>query len=315
MEVRKKSLLIGINYLGSDHQLNGCHRDVENIAEFLSYRGYSSDPRSQVILRDDLGGMYYPSGRNILAAIDWLVSEPGTCNFFHYSGHGGQVRDPTGQRPSGILDTICPVDFEERGQIDSDTLHQHLVSRMPASNTLFAILDCCHSGSALELPYVYKTDDEGNVSLIDNIREGMHLMSEASDLLRGGFSFDKLAEARDLYAGATSFFRSFKHMGEEQQAEEGLGEDEDSAMYQQEHKMVAMFSGCRDDQTSADANIGGVNEGAMSWAFLQVMRTCPSPSFLQTLHETRLCLRQSNYEQVPQLSVGLQMDLERPLTL
>lgn len=66
MEMRKKSLLIGINYLGSDHQLNGCHRDVDNMAEFLSYRGYSSDPRSQVILRDDMGGMYYPSGHNML---------------------------------------------------------------------------------------------------------------------------------------------------------------------------------------------------------------------------------------------------------
>lgn len=62
----KKSLLIGINYTGSQHQLNGCHRDVENMAEFLSYRGFSSDPRSQVILRDDMGGMYYPSGHNML---------------------------------------------------------------------------------------------------------------------------------------------------------------------------------------------------------------------------------------------------------
>lgn len=189
------------------------------------------------------------------------------------------MRDPTGQRPSGLLDTICPVDFESRGQLDSDTLHQHLVSRMPPNSTLFAILDCCHSGSALELPYVYKTDDAGNVSLLDNIKQGMHLMSEASDLLSNGFSFNKLAEAQDLYAGATSFFRSFKHMGEEQQA--GLGEDENGAMYQQEHKMVTMFSGCRDDQTSADANIGGVNEGAMSWAFLEVMKRSPNPSFLE----------------------------------
>ncbi|CEJ92393.1 Putative Metacaspase [[Torrubiella] hemipterigena] len=251
---------------------------------------------------------------NILrAAIDWLVSEPGTCNFFHYSGHGGQVKDPTGVKPSGILDTICPVDFQTNGQIDSDTLHQHLVSRMPPNSTLFAILDCCHSGSALELPYVYKSDDEGNVSMIDNIRQGMHLMEEASDLLVGGFSFNKLAEAQDLYAGATSFFRSFKHMGEEQQA--GLGSDEMHAQYAQEHKTVAMFSGCRDDQTSADANIGGMSEGAMSWAFLEVMKRNQNPSFVETLQETRTCLRQSNYEQVPQLSVGLQMDLNQPLFL
>lgn len=69
MSARKKSLLIGINYTGSNHQLNGCRQDVENVAEFLSYRGYSSDPRSQVILRDDYGGMYYPSGHNMLVSI------------------------------------------------------------------------------------------------------------------------------------------------------------------------------------------------------------------------------------------------------
>jgi metacaspase-1 len=95
---RKKSLLIGINYTGSENELHGCHQDVENIAEFLRYQGYPDDPRSQVILRDDREGSYNPTGHNILvnltftsagltfadrtqAAIDWLVSEPGTTNF------------------------------------------------------------------------------------------------------------------------------------------------------------------------------------------------------------------------------------------
>jgi hypothetical protein len=178
-----------------------------------------------------------------------------------------------------VLDTICPVDFRESGQIDSDTLHQHLVSRMPPQSTLFVILDCCHSGSALELPYIYKSDDDGNVSMFDNLRQGVHLMTEASDLMMGGFSFNKLAEAQDLYAGATSFFRSFKHMGEQQAP--GLGADEDNAMYEQEHKMVTMFSGCRDDQTSADANEGGMSQGAMSWAFLETMKRIQNPTYLQ----------------------------------
>lgn len=66
MSGRKKSLLIGINYTGSENALNGCHQDVMNVAEFLSYRGYSNHPQCQVILRDDLGGPYYPSGYNIL---------------------------------------------------------------------------------------------------------------------------------------------------------------------------------------------------------------------------------------------------------
>ncbi len=63
------------------------------------------------------------------------------------------------------------------------------------------------------------------------------------------------AEAQDLYAGPASFFRGFKHMGESQP--DGLGEGENYATYVREHKMVTMFSGWRDDQTSADANING----------------------------------------------------------
>jgi hypothetical protein len=171
------------------------------------------------------------------------------------------------------------VDFQENGQINSDILHEHLVSRLPPNSTLFVILDCCHSGSALELPFVYRSDDEGNVNLMDNLKEGMHLFGEANDLFRGGFSFQKLGEAEDLYAGATNFFRSFKHMGESQLP--GLGEDSNYAEYEREHKMVSMLSGCRDDQTSADANIGGMSEGAMSWAFLETMKRIPNPTYLQ----------------------------------
>ncbi len=111
---------------------------------------------------------------------------------------------------------------------------------------------------------------------MDNLKTGVRLFAEGEELLSGGFSFDKLAEVKDLYAGATSFFRSFKHMGEEQ---EGL-EEGDYAAYEREHKMVTMFSGCRDDQTSADANIGGVSEGAMSWAFLQTMKRMSNPTYL-----------------------------------
>ena len=209
--------------------------------------------------------------------MDWLVSEPGTINFLHYSGHGGQVRDPTGNHPSGVLDTICPVDFQENGQIDSDMLHQKLVRSLPSNSSLFVILDCCHSGSALELPLVYRGDDDGNVNLVDNIKQGVRLLGEANSLIQGGsFNMD---EAQDLYAGATSFFRSFKHMGDQQQS--GLGQDADYQENSGDQKMVTMFSGCRDDQTSADANIQGTSEGAMSWAFLETMKRIPNPTYIE----------------------------------
>jgi metacaspase-1 len=280
--LRRKSLLIGINYTGSKNQLRGCQQDVRNMTQFLISRGYPSDEKSMVILTDARQGPFYPSGRNILAAMDWLVSEPGTQCFLHYSGHGGQVPDPDGDRESGLDDTIVPVDFEQNGQITSDTLHRHLVSKLPPSSSLFIVFDCCHSGSALELPFVYRTDEDGNVNLVDSVKKGISLVMAANNLIQGGFSTDKARDAQQLVAGAKSFFKGLTHRNDQG---EGLQEDDD---YQEdwasEGKSVFMFSGCRDDQTSADANIAGANVGAMSWALLETMHRYsndPNLSYVQ----------------------------------
>ena len=309
------------------------------MAQFLNFKGYSSDPKSQVIMRDDRNtdprGPFFPTGKNILAAMHWLISEPSTCNFLHYSGHGGQVRDPDGDRDSGLDDTIVPVDYEKHGQIDSDKLHKTLVSALPPSSTLFVIFDCCHSGSAIELPFVYRSDADGNVSMMDNVKTGVNLLQQAGSLIQGGFTMDKLAHAKDLFAGASTLFRQFQNSGEPQ--EEGVGEEHFVEDWKSEHKFVTMFSGCRDDQTSADANIGGESVGAMSWAFLETMKRNPNPTYLnvrscvaypllkfnepwctkiilQTLQQTRATLGQSKYKQVPQLSIGFkELDLAQPL--
>ncbi|KAH8723738.1 peptidase C14, caspase domain-containing protein [Phaeosphaeriaceae sp. PMI808] len=309
---RKKSLLIGINYVGSQHVLRGCHSDVDNMAEFLSYHGYDNSHKNRVILVDrpevERDSPYWPDGHNLLAAMDWLVSEPGCTLFLHYSGHGGQIEDADGNRTTGIDDTIVPVDFETRGQISSTILHEHLVTRMAPDCTLFIIMDCCHSGSAVELPYVYRSDADGRISLLDNLKVGARLVGDAQRLIDGGFSYSKLGEAKQLLAGASSFFKGLKHMGE--QEEEGLADGEFVGQYGSEMKMVTMFSGCRDDQTSADAHIGGEATGAMTWAFLETMRKEQSPSYARTLQLTRRLLGESNYAQIPQLSSGMDIDLE-----
>ncbi|KAF2469175.1 peptidase C14 [Lindgomyces ingoldianus] len=315
---RKKSLLIGINYTGTKNALQGCHQDIDNIAEFLSYRGYTDDHRSRIVLSDLRGvpydSPYYPTGHNILAAMDWLVCEPNSTLFLHYSGHGGQIQDVDGNRSTGLDDSIVPIDFEERGQISSTLLHEHLVTRMAPGCTLFIVMDCCHSGSAVELPFVYRSDSEGQINLMDNLKAGAQLVGQASNLIQGGFSYEKIGEARELFAGATSFFRGLKHMGE--QEEEGLAGGEFAGQYGSEQKMVTMFSGCRDDQTSADARIQGQSTGAMTWAFLETMKRDANPSYVQALQTTRKLLDQSKYSQIPQLSCGVEMDLENtPLIL
>lgn len=134
---------------------------------WLQHRGFPAAEPFVIVLADDRSGVYYPTGQNILAALHWLVSEPGYSCFLHYSGHGGQVADPYGDRASGFYDTIVPVDFEVNGHIDSGILHRNLVTGLAADCQLHVILDCCHSGSAMELPYVYRSDEDGNVGLVD----------------------------------------------------------------------------------------------------------------------------------------------------
>ncbi|QIX01897.1 hypothetical protein AMS68_007414 [Peltaster fructicola] len=315
---RKKSLLIGINYVGSQHALQGCHQDVNNMREFLTAMGYPSDSRSQVVMRDDGNtdprGPMFPNGHNLLAAMQWLVSEPNTVNFLHYSGHGGQVPSE-GYGSSGFSDTIVPVDFERGGQIPSNILHRTLVSSLPANSTLFIVLDCCHSGSALELPYVFRADENGNVNMMDNVKTGMLLMGEASHLIQGGFTIDKVGEAKQLLAGATDFFRGLTHKPAETD-QYGLGESKTADTYRNEGmRNVWMYSGCRDDQTSADASIQGSHVGAMSWAFLESMkRYGTGQSYLQVLQNTRQILA-DKYTQIPQLSVGYEQDLNYQLRI
>ncbi|KAI7564220.1 hypothetical protein KC343_g5577, partial [Hortaea werneckii] len=226
----------------------------------------------------------------------------------HYSGHGGQVPSDD-YRTSGFDDTIVPVDYETQGQIPSGVLHQALVTKLPPDSTLFIVFDCCHSGSAVELPYVYRTDQDGNVNLLDNVEAGMRLIGSASHLLQGHLSKANIGEAKSLLAGATDFFKGLAH----QQAsvdQYGLDESDTMDSYASEGaKNVWMYSGCRDDQTSADASIQGSHVGAMSWAFLNSMKEFgPQQTFVQVLQHTRQLLK-GNYAQVPQLSVGYEQDL------
>ncbi|EED22794.1 conserved hypothetical protein [Talaromyces stipitatus ATCC 10500] len=315
---RRKALIIGINYYGSEHALKGCINDAYNIRQFLvEERGFSPDQRDMVMLTDEPkneGTPFYPTGQNLIAAFKWLVSynNPGDSVWLSYSGHGGQVADDYGDRESGFNDTICPVDFETNGQITSSTLHKLIISPMNPYARLTILFDCCHSGSAVELPYTYRPDADGNINLVNNLKEGVHLAMEASNLLQGGFSMDRLDDARSFVAEAATFFHSLHHQPEEAD-EQGLVDEGFHENWRNEAKDAWMFSGCADGQTSADTSIRGRATGAMSWAFMNVMRENPQQSYLDVLANTRYLIQQ-HYSQIPQLSVGGEYDLSQPVS-
>ncbi|CAE6412333.1 unnamed protein product, partial [Rhizoctonia solani] len=157
---RKKALCIGINYRDPNIRLNGCINDVRNVAEFLTVQfGYKKEDIRQ--LTDDTTDYHFlPTRENIIAAMHWLVEDarPTDTLFFHFSGHGGQIKDLDGDEADGFDEIIYPLDFMEAGHILDDEMHEIMVQPLRAGCRLTAIFDCSHSGSALDLPYTYSTD-------------------------------------------------------------------------------------------------------------------------------------------------------------
>eukprot|EP00920_Eleutheroschizon_duboscqi_P005282 GHVT01012211.1.p1 GENE.GHVT01012211.1~~GHVT01012211.1.p1 ORF type:complete len:244 (+),score=33.98 GHVT01012211.1:517-1248(+) len=96
---RKKALLIGINYFNTSSRLNGCISDVRRMRQtIVAIFGFPDNENSLVCLTDDSRDPNYrPTRHNILTACRWLSCDAreGDCLFFHYSGHGGQMADPT----------------------------------------------------------------------------------------------------------------------------------------------------------------------------------------------------------------------------
>lgn len=156
----KRAVLIGINYVGQNGELSGCHNDVHNISKYLR-RGLGFEQSNMTVLMDD-GRHEQPTYSNIMRAFEWVVreSQPGDTVWIHYSGHGGRVEDQDGDEDDGYDETLIPVDFQRRGQIRDDDLLKYLVKPMSEGVLMTCLMDCCHSGTVLDLPYNFIGDGE-----------------------------------------------------------------------------------------------------------------------------------------------------------
>lgn len=169
---------------------------------------------------------------------------------------------------------------------------------------LTILFDCCHSGSACELPYVFRPDADGNINLMDTLKKGAGLVRAAEKLIQGGWSRDKVSDAKMLLGGATDFFNGLHHMRGHDADDDGLAAENFSEHWEREGKDVWMFSGCRDDQTSADATISGAATGAMSWAFIGTMRDSPELSYVQ------VCMHIDSWAEMMKIKAKLRLAME-----
>eukprot|EP00986_Skeletonema_menzelii_P006867 scaffold2612_cov132-Skeletonema_menzelii.AAC.3 len=159
---RHKSLLIGINYTGTRAALRGCINDAKNMQTLLLRNGFPNDGSHMLMLTDERhrGSEYQPTASNIMKAMAWLMNDvqKGDVLFFHFSGHGGQVPDKTGHEADGWNETLIPLDHTRAGQISDDVLWGSLVYNLPEGARLTALMDMCHSGTGLDLPYDYNVN-------------------------------------------------------------------------------------------------------------------------------------------------------------
>lgn len=206
---------------------------------------------------------------NIVDRLEWLIRDiqPEDNLVFHFSGHGSQIRDRNGDELKDSLDEIlCPYDMDwDEHFISDDELHS-IFSKLQAG-TLDVILDCCHSGTGTRNPHRIKC-----------INPPVDIVCREADEM----------QSRGIFQWLMSLFKP--------------EENEDKPIVTLNHSLMA---GCRDNQTCADAEIGGKPAGAFTYYLCKHIRDAKGVVARKALKDrTKRSLAYNGFEQVPQLEAS-----------
>ncbi|PRQ57128.1 putative Caspase-like domain-containing protein [Rosa chinensis] len=159
----KKAVICGISYRYSRHELKGCINDAKNMRYLLMSKFKFPEDSICMLTEEETHPYKIPYKNNIRMALDWLVQgcQPGDSLVFHYSGHGSRQLDYDGDEVDGYDETLCPLDFETQGMIDDDEINAAIVRPIPHGVKLHAIIDSCHSGTILDLPFLCRMNMGG----------------------------------------------------------------------------------------------------------------------------------------------------------
>uniref|UniRef100_A0A803M4K6 Peptidase C14 caspase domain-containing protein n=1 Tax=Chenopodium quinoa TaxID=63459 RepID=A0A803M4K6_CHEQI len=209
-------------------------------------------------------------------ALFWLVNgcQPGDSLVFHYSGHGSRQRNYNGDEVDGYDETLCPLDFETQGMIVDDEINAAIVRPLPRGVKLHAIIDACHSGTVLDLPFLCRMS---RLFIDINIKRwagGGGKSDEAKGRWSGGA------------AAVVSIRRSGQYFWEDHRPRSGVWKGSNGGE-------VISISGCDDDQTSADtAALSQVTStGAMTYCFIKAIENGQASTYGSMLKSMRATIR------------------------
>jgi metacaspase-1 len=203
----------------------------------------------------------------IRSRLKWLVKDAkkGDRLLFHYSGHGAQVatRDKADE-VDGLDEVICPVDFDwTDNHMIRDKDFAEVFRKVPPGVEFVWVSDSCHSGD-LSKEIPPPPDTR--------LRRSKCLVPPADIHWRNRV-------ARDTGVGGRKMALILAELS------------------------GALVSGCRSDQTSADAWFGDRPNGALTYFLLRALQ---SPHGLEEplvdlVPTVRSLLKRAGYDQEPQL--------------
>jgi hypothetical protein len=264
----RKALLIGINrYKVPGADLRGCVNDVNNLkSALIKFCGFSANNVKTLL---DLRA----TKKNMQAGIERLIkgSKSGDVLVLHYSGHGSNVPDKSGDEADHRDEILCPTDLDWKDPLLDDWLRQAF-DTVPEGVSLTVILDSCHSGTCTRI--LQPPDSRDPVQ---------RYLPSPWDLLA-------VESGRDL-SGTVR-----KKLVPGDRVSRGKADVVDAEIVE------VLISGCRDTQTSADAYIAGTYNGALTYHLVKAITEKKGKLTYRELHTRTLALlRKGRYDQVPQL--------------
>ena len=213
---KAKCLLFGLNYsYCKEGKLKGCINDVKNISELMKlFLGNDT----QINIYTDDYDRKSTSYVGIIQKLYKLAIDSWSNNldfvWIHYSGHGSQQKDLSNDPDEidGMDEGLVPSDYETMGILIDDILNDILKSFNPKTKILF-ICDSCHSGSILDLLYMWDTKNKKYT--LDNkncsIKSPTILISGCMDQQTSADAYNLLGDYKSIGALTASVVKILKN--------------------------------------------------------------------------------------------------------
>ena len=268
--MKKKALLVGINYQGSNFPLRGCINDVMMMNRMITdHYGFNVNSHKRMLTERSA------TAQNILERLEWLIddAEPGDVLFFHYSGHGSQMIDTNYDddiEPDGKDELICPIDINWRDKVVKDDDMKRIFDKLPPDVNLTVILDACHSGDGIDSNDHYMPFGQARTIIENDSPNRSRMIPMPEDIANRGYGLDLEIKPRQLQSNNST----------------GL-----------------LISGCQSHQTSADAWIHNKYIGACSFFLNHVLKQSKYDiTYEQLVKKMNRYLKKYGYTQRPELN-------------